>query len=77
MFNVPKKFSATMPTVGSPAHTAFYGGALECGAVVITSKLDSAAIIVNEGDMASDFELETEGNSPHERTCSLNNSQAA
>ena len=76
MFNVPKKLSATLPTVGS-SHTAFYGVDLECGAVVITSKLDSAAIIVKKDDMASEFGLEGEGDFPHERTNSLNTPQAA
>jgi hypothetical protein len=76
MFNVPKKLSATLPTVGF-SHTAFYGVDLECGAVVITSKLDSAAIIVKKDDMASEFGLEREGDFPHERTFSLNTSQAA
>ena len=73
MFNVPKKLSATIPTVGS-VHTAFYGVGLECGAVVITSKLDSAAIIVKE---ASEPGLETESDFPHVRNCSLNTYQAA
>ena len=59
------------------AHTAFYGVDLECGAVVITSKLDSADIIVKKDDMASEFGLEREGDFPHERICSLNTSQAA
>jgi hypothetical protein len=54
------------------AHTAFYGVDLECGAVVITSKLDSAAIIVKKDDMASEFGLEREADFPHERICSLN-----
>jgi hypothetical protein len=45
------------PNSGLTAHTAFYGVDLECGAVVITSKLDSADIIVKKDDMASEFGL--------------------
>jgi hypothetical protein len=70
MFHLPKKLSTTIPTAGQFSHIVFHSVDLECGAVVITSKLVCAGIIVKQGDFVSKFGFAREEDFPRERICS-------